>query len=157
MKKLVRPRSNSPLFVFIKLIHLLFYAFVKCWKWKNYQGNTKWQKYYFFLICQIIRLILIPLNYILKEDTNQIITSSFASRRLILLIISLNKSLEDLKKEKRMYQKGNQELRCTIANISHDLRTPLAGIRGFSELIEERITDRKSLNYLNIIQKKKKS
>ncbi len=53
-----------------------------------------------------------------------------------------------------MYQKGNQELRCTIANISHDLRTPLAGIRGFSELLEERITDRKSLNYLNIIQKK---
>jgi len=38
-----------------------------------------------------------------------------------------------------------------LANMSHEIRTPLNGILGFVELLEETITDKKSKEYLEII------
>ena len=38
-----------------------------------------------------------------------------------------------------------------LANMSHEIRTPLNGILGFVDLLDETITDKKSKEYLNII------
>ncbi len=76
-------------------------------------------------------------SYILKEDTNNLITISSSDKDIKRLAISLNKNLKDLRKQKLRFENGNQELKNIITNISHDLRTPIVAIKGYAELMEE--------------------
>ena len=77
------------------------------------------------------------LSIILKSDTNNLITVSSNDKDLKKLATSLNKNLKNLRKLELEYKQGNQELKASITNISHDLRTPLTAIRGYLDLIEK--------------------
>lgn len=39
-----------------------------------------------------------------------------------------------------------------LANISHELRTPLIGILGYSEMLEDNLTDKREKEYINVIR-----
>lgn len=93
-------------------------------------------------------------NYIIKADTNNIITISSTDKNIKNLAINLNKELVDLRTQKLQYKSGNQELKKIITNISHDLRTPLTAISGYIDLINEEQLTEKQKKYLKIIQKK---
>lgn len=96
------------------------------------------------------------LSTILKSDTNNLITVSSNDKDLKKLATSLNKSLKNLRKLELEYKQGNQELKTSITNISHDLRTPLTAIRGYLDLIDnDNLTD-KQINYLKTIDSKVK-
>ena len=82
-----------------------------------------------------IKNIVESLTDILKSDTNNLITISTNDRDLKRLAILLNKSLKDLRRLELEYKNGNKELKSSITNISHDLRTPLTAIRGYLDLI----------------------
>ncbi len=117
----------------------------------------------FVCILLIIKLYLIKkstkeiekyFDYILKTDTNNLITISSADKDIKNLTMNLNNNLIELRKQKLQYQNGNQELKRIITNISHDLRTPLTALNGYADLInQEKLSDKQS-NYLKIIQKK---
>jgi hypothetical protein len=119
----------------------------------------------FILICLVIKLIIInvelrnisnSLSNILKSDTNSLITISSNDKKLKELAISLNQSLKELRKLELEYKQGNQELKSSITNISHDLRTPLTAIRGYLDLIDNKNLTKKQINYLKIIDNKTK-
>lgn len=96
------------------------------------------------------------LSTILKSDTNNLITVSSNDKDLKKLATSLNKSLKNLRKLELEYKQGNQELKTSITNISHDLRTPLTAIRGYLDLMDnDNLTD-KQINYLKTIDSKVK-
>ena len=99
-----------------------------------------------------IKEIRISLNQIIKTDTNQLLTISSSDKEMKKLANDLNKELQVLRKEKLQYQKGNQELKRIITNISHDMRTPLTAIRGYVDLIKE--NKEKQKEYISIIEKK---
>ena len=113
------------------------------------------------LIYLILKLILIKksmkeikngLKEILESDTNNLITISSNDKEIEGLVKSLNIELRKLRKQRLQYENGNQELKETITNISHDMRTPLTAISGYIDLLKE--DNGKKQEYLEIIERK---
>ena len=93
-------------------------------------------------------------DYILKSDTNNIISVTSEDKDLKQLANTLNKKLKDLRSKQIQYENGNQELKRLITDISHDLRTPLTAINGYIELLEEEQLSEKQNEYVKIIDDK---
>ena len=103
-----------------------------------------------------IKYISESLTNILKSDTNNLITISTNDKELKKLAILLNKSLKELRGLELEYRNGNKELKSSITNISHDLRTPLTAIRGYLDLMDSDNLGDKQIKYLGIIDSKVK-
>lgn len=127
--------------------------------------------FYFFIITSILLIMLIikiliikneinnidkSLSNILKSDTNNLITINTNEKSLRNLASSLNVNLKELRKLELEYKNGNQELKSSITNISHDLRTPLTAIRGYLDLIDNSNLTEKQIKYLKVIDDKTK-
>ncbi|MBP3635651.1 MAG: HAMP domain-containing histidine kinase [Bacilli bacterium] len=127
--------------------------------------------FYLFLVVSCISIFLIikimimkneiknigkTLTSILKSDTNNLITISTADSDLKKLANILNKSLKELRKLEFEYKNGSGELKSSITNISHDLRTPLTAIRGYLDLMDNNNLSNKQIDYLKIIDSKVK-
>ena len=114
----------------------------------------------FFLILKIVFLkkslqnLSKSLDYILKTDTNNLITITSNDKTLKKIISSLNTELKTIRKLKLEYQNESSELKTSITNISHDLRTPLTAIKGYLELIKTNNIPKKEREYLKIINNK---
>ena len=80
------------------------------------------------------------LEEILDHDTNRQITLSSRDRSICRFASRLNIHLGELRKSRLKYTNGDRELKETITNISHDLRTPLTAISGYLELLERKYT-----------------
>jgi len=93
-------------------------------------------------------------TYILKSDTNNIISISSSDKDIKNLAININNNLIDLRKQTIQFKSGNQELKKIITNISHDLRTPLTSIKGYIDLVKKENLSSKQKQYLKIIEKK---
>ena len=103
-----------------------------------------------FVICMIL-IIKIYLNNkdikkigenleeILTNDTNNLITVSTSNKQIKKVAGKLNTELKKLRKVKIQYENGSEELKRTITNISHDMRTPLTAISGYIELMDNNI------------------
>ena len=77
--------------------------------------------------------------------------SGAAPRRLCQ---AMNARLEEGQQLRQETQQREQELRYTMACISHDIRTPLAGAMGYLQLLEE--DPSQQAEYLDIVQKRLK-
>lgn len=105
-----------------------------------------------FFIKNSIKEIKTQLTAILKSDTNNLITISSSDSEIKELTSCLNTELKELRSQRLQYENGNQELKKTIANISHDLRTPLTAISGYVELLKEK----NNKEYIEVIERKTK-
>ena len=125
--------------------------------------------FYIFLVVLFISIFLLikiwimkgeiknigkSLSNIIKTDTNNLITISTNDNELKELANLLNSSLKKLRELELEYKNGNQELKSSITNISHDLRTPLTAIRGYLDLMDNNNLTEKQLKYLKIIDSK---
>ena len=72
----------------------------------------------------------------LTADTNTLIDISTRDSHMRQLAAGINTELRLLRKERHRYQQGDLELKETVTNISHDLRTPLTAISGYLDLLE---------------------
>ena len=66
------------------------------------------------LIKHSIKEIEKSFTYILKADTNNIITISSSDKDIKNLTININENLTDLRKQTLQYKSGNQELKNTF-------------------------------------------
>jgi len=96
------------------------------------------------------------LSNIMNTDTNNLITINTNDNDLKKLASNLNKNLKKLRELELEYKNGNSELKTSITNISHDLRTPLTAIRGYLDLMNKDTLTEKQKNYLKIIDSKVK-
>lgn len=101
-----------------------------------------------------IREIQKSLKDILKQNTNNLLTISSSDKDMKNLANNLNFELKKLRKQRLQFETGNQELKSSITNISHDMRTPLTAISGYIDLIKENNTNEKKETYLKIIENK---
>lgn len=109
-----------------------------------------------YLIKNSIREIRKNLNKILNSDTNNLLTISSGDKDIIGLTNDLNIELQKLRKLRLQYEYGNQELKKSITNISHDMRTPLTAINGYVELMKESEKNDKQEKYIKIVERKTK-
>lgn len=112
------------------------------------------------LLVQLISLrrgiceIGLELDEKLGSDTNVLICVSSGSRAVRKLASELNVHLGTLRDERRRLQSGDNELKGSITNAAHDLRTPLTAIRGYLDLLEDEEVSENARRYLDIIRER---
>lgn len=109
-----------------------------------------------FFMKQSIKEINLTLKKILKSDTNTLLTVNTSDTDIKNLANTLNTEFKNLRKQRLQYENGNQELKRTITNISHDIRTPLTAISGYLDLIKENENVNNQEKYIKIIERKTK-
>lgn len=93
-----------------------------------------------------------------REDTNAKILMTSNDKIARKLVIEINKSLEKKIKTQVEYRRMDKELRQAIANMSHDLRTPLTSIMGYLQLMGDKsISSEEQEQYRVIVEKRSKS
>ncbi|NCB62788.1 MAG: HAMP domain-containing histidine kinase [Clostridia bacterium] len=74
------------------------------------------------------------------------------------LLIAVNQLLELRENEAAAYRSQERTIRQQIANVSHDLRTPLTSILGYLQLLEgDALSPEERKEYLDIVQGRAKS
>ncbi|MDG4944513.1 HAMP domain-containing sensor histidine kinase [Staphylococcus agnetis] len=93
---------------------------------------------------------------ILNEDTdtNQVIRSASHMKQSQPVIRELNRYIHHLKEQRQFFRKKELMLNKEINNVSHDLRTPLTAIKGYTELMQETQNVNEMQSYAQIIDKK---
>lgn len=71
------------------------------------------------------------------------------------LVLQVNKTIDDRRKTEEKHRELDLELRQAIANMSHDLRTPLTSIMGYIQLLQDsNISNKEKEEYLDIVEKR---
>lgn len=87
--------------------------------------------------------------------TNELVRTNTHSKSLISFVKKINQLIHVFKQDQQKTQRKEKELKQEITNISHDLRTPLTSIKGFSELLADpSLSQAEKEEFLAIIQKK---
>lgn len=87
--------------------------------------------------------------------TNEVVRTNTHNSNLARFAAKINQLIQLFKQNQQSVERREMGLKQEITNISHDLRTPLTSIKGFSELLtDSSISDEERKEYLGIIQKK---
>ncbi|WP_034868376.1 sensor histidine kinase [Clostridium lundense] len=105
-----------------------------------------------------IRNITNQLKEINKVQTNSKILLATSSKEVKKLTLEINKALEEKCETEAEYKRMDLEIRQAIANVSHDLRTPLTSIMGYIQLMdEESLCEDERKEYIDIVKRRTKS
>lgn len=100
-----------------------------------------------------LRAAVQDLARINRTGTDQRLRLTVPDREMERLFEEINRLVDQKKEQTAAYERREQELRQEIANISHDLRTPLTSIRGYLQLIRRPgCSEKERDDYLNIIE-----
>lgn len=87
--------------------------------------------------------------------TNEQLKPTLTSDELEAFTKNINRLITLYKQEQQQSKKQNVDLKQEITNISHDFRTPLTSIKGFSDLLQDdHLSDSERQEYLAVIQQK---
>lgn len=104
-----------------------------------------------------VKVITKKLKYINQNysQTNELIRSSYPNINIENLLVEVNKTLKLNREIQSKSKELDLEIRQSIANISHDLRTPLTSIMGYIQLLNDKsISKDERAEYLAIIEKR---
>ncbi|EKY27752.1 sensor histidine kinase KdpD [Clostridium celatum] len=103
-----------------------------------------------------LRKISMQIEKNLNEYTN--IKTSTIDKDIEKLVININLLYDERQKVVAAKKKTEEELRQSISNMSHDLRTPLTSIMGYMQMVKEKdLSEIERKEYLEIIEKRTKS
>lgn len=87
--------------------------------------------------------------------TNEVVRTNTHNKNLARFAAKINQLIHLFKQDQQHNHTREMNLKREITNISHDLRTPLTSIKGFSELLSNpSLTEAEKGEYLAIVQKK---
>ncbi|WP_058304120.1 sensor histidine kinase [Gorillibacterium timonense] len=92
-----------------------------------------------------------------ERETGKKMTVTLFDRKLEALAEQINRQSERIVEAEARERRSENELRQAIANISHDIRTPLTSISGYIQLMEtETLTPEERIEYLAIVKNRAK-
>ncbi|MBP2243056.1 signal transduction histidine kinase [Cytobacillus eiseniae] len=87
--------------------------------------------------------------------TNELVRTNTHNKNLARFAAKINQLIHLFKQNQQSVERREMELRQEITNISHDLRTPLTSIKGFSELLTDpSLSEEERKEFLAIVHKK---
>lgn len=87
--------------------------------------------------------------------TNALVRTQTHDKTLSRFAVEVNQLIRLFKQDQQSAERRERELKQEMTNISHDLRTPLTSIKGFSQLLTEPLlSEAERREFLAIIQKK---
>ena len=92
------------------------------------------------------------LEFILSQKTNQKLSTQGLCRELNKLLGMTNELLRKEEKDIQVICRKEKVLRETIANLSHDIRTPLTSLHGYFQLLRQAKTEEEEKRYLSIME-----
>lgn len=104
-----------------------------------------------------IKSIKNQLDFLNHHETNMIVTSSYEKGCLTDLVSSINDTIKKTAASKKKYVDNENTLKDTITSLSHDIRTPLASMDGYFQLLVKSKDPIKIQKYLKIIRQRIKS
>lgn len=97
------------------------------------------------------------ISHINKNNLNKKVTIGLMNKKIERLAEKINEILQNKKISEASKVKLENNLRQTIANMSHDLRTPLTSIIGYIQFLKfEDISEKERKEYLDIAEKRAK-
>lgn len=108
---------------------------------------------YIVLLQMQMRSINRQLTKRLQENTCQPVSLELISKELNTLAANINKCLKAEETLRLSSVREEKQFKELIANISHDLRTPLTAIRGYQQLMEKGELNEEQKYRLHIAQK----
>lgn len=92
------------------------------------------------------------------RKTNEKITVLSQDKSIIELANAVNELYRDIAAERSEHNRAATELRKNMADISHDLRTPLTSILGYINLLQkDDVTDEQKLRFFSVLSAKAQS
>lgn len=99
-----------------------------------------------------IRSICRQMRFVIEKNSNLEVTRDINSREINELIHDINELIATYRNKKVQIEKKSEDLKETITNISHDIRTPLTSLNGYFEFLKEVEDEEKQQKYTEIIQ-----
>ena len=125
------------------------------------------------VICGLIAIIIVLISIIIgykrefrrinKEITNNLneyvnIKTKSVDKDVEILVQNINLIFDSKQKVVAEKKKNEEELRASITNMSHDLRTPLTSIMGYLQMIRsEKASETDKKEYMDIVEKRTRS
>ncbi|CAM2741295.1 HAMP domain-containing sensor histidine kinase [Hathewaya histolytica] len=110
----------------------------------------------YFLLKKDLKILNKDIIYRFKKESKANLVTNSSSKEIEELIYAINNLFLKKEEVELEYRKIDQELKENIANISHDLRTPLTAILGYCDLLSKSNLTTESREYVHIINKKSK-
>lgn len=93
-------------------------------------------------------------HFISRNDTNKRITFYGKSRAFKTLATDINDIIDSYRKENEKIIKEDKEIKDTLTNMSHDIRTPLTSLKGYFELMGQTDDPKEQERCRNIIEER---
>lgn len=109
----------------------------------------------FILKTKEINRLTLELKKLNRDGKIEKLRLSLPNKNIENLIVEINTLIDDKRKMENIYKEKDMELREAIANMSHDLRTPLTSIMGYVYLLnDDKLDKEERKEYLKIIEKR---
>lgn len=90
-------------------------------------------------------------HFIARNDTNKRVSFYGKSRIMSGLAKDINNIIDSYREREEKVVKQDKEIKDTLTNMSHDIRTPLTSLKGYFELLNESEDPAEQEKYRNII------
>lgn len=94
------------------------------------------------------------IKYIGENDTNMTVRVGTTTKSVTKLVKAINGLIIDQHRKELEMNKRDNEIKETITNMSHDIRTPLTSLRGYFDLLNESEVTTERERYMAIIRER---